>query len=205
MILRSIANAIIRLAAWEAVGDIAPRGKAVLIAAPHTSNWDGVWLLVYKVAKGLNANFLAKDTLFWWPLGSILYALGAIPIDRKHSANVISKLVKQFKERDHFYLALAPEGTRKRRPYWKSGFYRIALEAGVPIVMGFIDYKNKRMGIGESFMPSGNVELDMAHIRDFYARCSGRHPENATPAEFAPGTRVSPPADQAPAVASSGD
>jgi len=181
MILRSIANAIIRLAAWEAVGDIAPRGKAVLIAAPHTSNWDGVWLLVYKVAKGLNANFLAKDTLFWWPLGSILYALGAIPIDRKHSANVISKLVKQFKERDHFYLALAPEGTR------------------------IIDYKNKRMGIGESFMPSGNVELDMAHIRDFYARCSGRHPENATPAEFAPGTRVSPPADQAPAVASSGD
>jgi len=193
MILRAIANAIIRLAGWEAVGEIAPRGKAVLIAAPHTSNWDGIWLLVYKVAKGLNANFLAKDTLFWWPLGSILYALGAIPIDRSNSANVITGLVKSFKERDHFYLALAPEGTRKRKAYWKTGFYRIALAAKVPIVMGFIDYRTKRMGIGETFTPSGNVETDLAHIRSFYAQCSGRHPDNATPAQFAPGAGESLP------------
>jgi len=190
MVLRHLANAILRVSGGEAVGGIAPHGKAVLIAAPHTSNWDGFWLLVYKVAKGLKANFLAKHTLFWWPLSSILYALGAIPIDRRASAEVIPRLVRRFQTQDHFYLALAPEGTRKLMPYWKSGFYRVAVAAGVPIVMGFIDYKAKRMGIGETFVPSGDVERDLGRVRDFYAQFTARYPEKVGPVAFPPGTVV---------------
>jgi 1-acyl-sn-glycerol-3-phosphate acyltransferase len=135
--------------AGKIVGEVPSLDKAVYIAAPHTSNWDGFWLLVAKTALRLEARFLAKDTLFWWPLGAVLSWFGAIPIDRSHGAEVVPQLVETFNKNDRFCLALAPEGTRKWMPHWKTGFYRIAVEADVPIVRRYIQTQRRpRKGSG---------------------------------------------------------
>jgi 1-acyl-sn-glycerol-3-phosphate acyltransferase len=186
VILKKLAEIIIRISGWEVVGEVPSLDKAVYIAAPHTSNWDGFWLLVGKTMLGLEARFLAKHTLFWWPLGPVLSWLGAIPIDRSQGAGVVRQLIDLLRTSDRLNLALAPEGTRKWMPHWKSGFYRIAIGANVPIVLAFIDYKNKQMGIGETFSPSGDQERDLQHLRNFYAAFTSRHPENMGPITFPP-------------------
>jgi 1-acyl-sn-glycerol-3-phosphate acyltransferase len=186
MILKAIAKAILYVGGWELVGGKPEVKKAVMIAAPHTSNWDGFWLLVYKVAIGLELHFLAKDTLFWWPLGSLLRAMGALPLDRAAGSQIARQLADAFSNNDSFYLALAPEGTRSWRPYWKTGFYRIARTANVPVIMGFIDYRTKRLGLGKMITLSGDVEKDLDKIREFYGPLSGRRPELASPIKFPP-------------------
>lgn len=184
--LKWLARFIFRVTGWTMVGEIPPIEKAVFIASPHTSNWDGFWLLIYKVAIDVDVRFLAKDTLFWWPLGSVLRALGAMPIDRREATKIVPQLVDAFAAESHLFLALAPEGTRKWMPYWKSGFYRIAHEADVPIVLAFIDYETKSMGIGPT-LPNGNtMEEDLVLIREFYSQFSGKRPELQGPVEFPP-------------------
>jgi len=184
--LRWLARCIVRISGWTMVGEIPALKKAVFIAAPHTSNWDGFWLLVYKVAIDVDVRFLAKDTLFWWPLGSILRALGAMPIDRSDATSIVSQLVDAFRTEEHLFLALAPEGTRKRMPYWKTGFYRIARAADVPIVLAFIDYRNRQMGIGPTLPDGRTIEEDLATIREFYSDFTGKRPECQGPVEFPP-------------------
>ena len=186
MILKKIATTIVRLSGWEIVGEVPALDRAVYIAAPHTSYWDGFWFIVGKTALSLEAHFLAKHTLFWWPLGPILTWFGAIAIDRSSSAGAVSQLIEMFRQSDRLNLGLAPEGTRKWMPHWKTGFYRIAIEADVPIVLTFIDYKNKRMGIGETFRPSGDPEKDLDYLRNFYAPHHPCHPENMGPIAFPP-------------------
>ncbi len=186
MILKKIAKTIVIVSGWEIVGQVPDLDKAVYIAAPHTSNWDGFWMIVAKTALGLKAHFLAKHTLFWWPLGPILSSFGAIPIDRSSGAGVVPQLIETFRASDRLCLALAPEGTRKWMPHWKTGFYRIAIEADVPIVLTFIDYKNKRMGIGETLRPTGDPEKDLDYLRNFYAPHKPRRPENMGPIAFPP-------------------
>ena len=186
MILKKLAIAIARTAGWEIVGELPAFEKAVYIAAPHTSNWDGFWLLVGKTALGLDARFLAKHTLFWWPLGPVLEWFGAIPIDRSRGAEIVPQLIDMFANNDRLCLALAPEGTRKRTPHWKTGFYRIAIEANVPIVLGFIDYSDKKMGIGATFRPSGDPDKDLDYLRNFYSSYTPRHPDNMGPIVFPP-------------------
>jgi 1-acyl-sn-glycerol-3-phosphate acyltransferase len=186
MILKAIAKMILYAGGWECVGGIPDVRKAVLIAAPHTSNWDGFWLLVYKVSVGLDLHFLAKDALFWWPLGNLLRALGALPLDRDAGTQVVRQLGEAFANNEQFYLALAPEGTRKWKPYWKTGFYRIARAANVPVFLGFIDYRTKRLGLGGSITLTGDTENDLDKIRAFYEPLSGRRPELASPVKFPP-------------------
>lgn len=186
MTLKKIASAILRVSGWEVVGAVPDIDKAVYIAAPHTSNWDAFWLLVAKTVLGLEASFLAKHTLFWWPLSAILNWFGAIPVDRSRGAGVVHQLVDMFADSEHLNLALAPEGTRKWTQYWKTGFYRLALEADVPIVLGFIDYGNKKMGIGGTFRPSGDLQKDLKYLRDFYRPHMPRHPRNKGPIAFPP-------------------
>ena len=183
--LQEIAKRILRISGWKTVGDIPPIEKGVFIAAFHTSNWDGFWLIVYKFALNVKVTFLAKHTLFWWPLGSLLRRFGAIPIDRGHTHSTVQQLVEAFATKDHLFLALAPEGTRKWQPYWKSGFYQIARKARVPIVLAFIDYKKKEMGIGISIEPGDPVK-DLQKMRDFYRNVTPRHPKNQGPIAFPP-------------------
>ncbi|ANO50710.1 1-acyl-sn-glycerol-3-phosphate acyltransferase [Woeseia oceani] len=182
--MQRLAKAVLRVSGWTLVGEIPATKKAVLIAAPHTSNWDGFWLIVCKIALGIRLRFFAKHTLFWWPLGAVLTRLGAIPVERgKQGANV-DRLVALFAENDEFLLALAPEGTRKWRPYWRTGFLRIARAADVPIIMTFVDYEKKCAGIGPQLMSSRPTEEVMAEIRSFYAGCRAAKPANMGPIVF---------------------
>lgn len=179
--LRGLAKLILRVSGWTLVGEVPSLNKAVFIAAPHTSNWDGWWLLVCKVALGIRARFFAKHTLFWWPLGTILTRMGAIPVDRSKKSDLVERLVRMFEEEEQLFLALAPEGTRHWKPHWRSGFWRIASAAQVPIVMAFIDYDNKRAGIGPEVDTSQGLEGAMAQIRAFYANCAAANPEKMGP------------------------
>lgn len=184
--LRKFANLILRCGGWQLVGEVPALDKAVFIAAPHTSNWDGFWLLVYKVAINVKVRFLGKHTLFWWPLGSVLRAFGAMPVDRSHARDVVQQLIDAFHHEDKLFLALSPEGTRKWVPNWKTGFYRIACAANVPVVLAFIDYETKQMGIGPTLPLNLSLEQTLHAIREFYAPFKGRRPELQGPIEFSP-------------------
>jgi 1-acyl-sn-glycerol-3-phosphate acyltransferase len=184
--LQSIAHLILKLGGWTPVGDLPTADKVLFIAAPHTSNWDGFWLMVYKVAVQIDLRFLAKHTLFWWPLGPVLRALGAIPIDRGASTSTVQQVIDVFEGNDRFWFALSPEGTRKWQPYWKTGFYRIAVSANIPLVLGFIDYRNKQMGLGITLPAERNMDEDLRLMRDFYAPFVGKNRDNTGPVEFPP-------------------
>ncbi len=186
MILQKIARALLRLMGWKIVGEIPDLQKAVLIAAPHTSNWDGFLLLVYKVAVDLDVKFFAKHSLFWWPLSAILNALGAIPVDRNKHLGSVQHAIQKFAEEDHFLLAMAPEGTRRWKPYWRTGFYRIAMAAKVPVSMGYADYKTKTLGLVKTIELSGDPAQDIEVIREFFTPITPRRPENMAPIEFPP-------------------
>lgn len=182
--LQAIARWLLRIGGWTMVGGAPPDRKAVVIAAPHTSNWDGLWALAYKVAIGIDIHFFAKDTLFWFPLGNILTALGGIPIDRGKASSAVQQAIDSFAAADSFYFGLAPEGTRRRTRGWKTGFYRIAEGAQVPVYFGFLDYENRRIGIGPRFELTGDRDADLAACREFYANIRGRWPEKQSPIEF---------------------
>jgi 1-acyl-sn-glycerol-3-phosphate acyltransferase len=183
-VFRKLAQLILRLGGWTPVGGVPDVPKAVLIAAPHTSNWDGFWAITWKVAVGLEVSFFAKKSLFWFPLGSLLRWFGAIELDRSRAVNAVQLAIDEFDNHETFYLALAPEGTRSLKPGWKSGFYRIARGANVPVCPGFLDFGNKRVGIGPPFELSGDVDADLDVIREFYAEIKGRWPEQASPVKF---------------------
>jgi 1-acyl-sn-glycerol-3-phosphate acyltransferase len=183
--LSALARFLLRIRGWTIVGGLPEVPKAVLIAAPHTSNWDGFVALTYKVAIGLDVKFFGKESLFWFPLGTLLRALGGIPLDRSHAGSAVGQAVRQFNENDSFYLGLAPEGTRSKRPHWKTGFYRIAQQAGVPVIPGYMDYPNKRIGLGDPVYLSGDTEKDLDIFRDFYAGIEGSRPEKTSPIRFA--------------------
>ena len=184
MILPRIARFLLRLGGWTAVGGLPRVRKAVYIGAPHTSNWDGFWALVYITAIGLKVKFFVKESMFWFPLGSLLRAFGAIPLDRSKPGSSVGQAIAGFNENEEFYFGLAPEGTRSKTPGWKSGFYRIAEGAGVPIILGFFDYNRKRLGVGPMMTLTGDREADLDIIRSFYSATSGRWPEKTCPIVF---------------------
>ncbi|MEO1201333.1 MAG: lysophospholipid acyltransferase family protein [Pseudomonadota bacterium] len=182
--LSGIAGFLLRLGGWKPIGQLPDVPKAVVIAYPHTSNWDGIWAMIYKVYIGLDIRFFGKDTLFWFPLNVILRALGCIPLDRSAPGSAVQQAVREFAERDSFYFGLAPEGTRSFRPHWKTGFYRIAREAGVPIVVGYLDHGRREVGLGPSVHLTGDAEADLDRIRELYAGVHGRWPDKESPIRF---------------------
>jgi 1-acyl-sn-glycerol-3-phosphate acyltransferase len=184
IMLQAIAKLILRIGGWEMAGEFPAEKLAVVIAAPHTSNWDGFWALVYKVAMQLDIHFFAKRSLFWFPLNVLLRALGGIPLDRKRAGSAVDQAIEMFNSRESFYFGLAPEGTRSRADHWKSGFYRIADGADVPVILGFLDYGRRRIGIGPTMRLSGDPQKDLEFFREFYKEIEGRRPEMAGPVTF---------------------
>jgi len=161
---------------WRITGRLPVDPKMVLIAAPHTSNWDLPYMLFVAFALRAKVYWMGKDAIFSWPFGRLFKWLGGIPIDRSKANNVVAQSIDHFSRNDNLVLAVPPAGTRKRVLNWKTGFYHIANGAGVPIALGFLDYKKKIGGIGPILHPTGNIEADMVEIRAFYQDISGKYP-----------------------------
>ncbi|MEX0730772.1 MAG: lysophospholipid acyltransferase family protein [Aquisalimonadaceae bacterium] len=178
---RRFCSGVLRAAGWRIrVPDALP-ARCVVVVAPHTSNWDFFVGYPAKVALGLDLRFMAKHSLFRGPCGWWLRRAGGLPVDRRNAQGLIGQSVESFARRERFMLVITPEGTRGRTDYWKSGFYHIAREAGVPILLAYLDYGRREVGIGLQVMPSGDVGADMAGIRAFYDDKQGRIPANQGP------------------------
>jgi len=149
--------------------------KLVAIAAPHSSNWDVVFGLLVKIGLRLDVRFIGKREAFFWPLGALLRNFGGIPIDRSAAQNVVETMRGEFAQHDRLWLAIAPEGTRKPVKKWKSGFWRIAHDAGVPILPVYFHFPERVIGIGPLMHPSADLDADMARIREFYRPWKGKN------------------------------
>ena len=183
--LRQLAKFLLWLGGWTAVGKVPDLRKAVFIAAPHTSNWDGFWAIVYITYIGLDAHWFIKKSMFWFPLNKLLTFFGAVPLNRERGGSAVSEAIAAFDKNEQFFLGLAPEGTRRKMQGWKSGFYRIAEGANVPVVLGFLDFGSRRLGLGPIVTLTGDRDADMAILESFYSSVSGRWPEKTGPIKLA--------------------
>ena len=176
--LKFVAFSFLKISGWKTEGEI-PKNlkKYVMIAAPHTSNYDLPMMLVSAFSFNIKIYWTGKRSIFKFPFQTIMMWMGGIPIDRDKTKNVVSKTVDLFNEHDELIVIIPPEGTRGEAKYWKTGFYHIANEAGIPIVSTYLDYKRKIAGIGPILTPTGDVEKDMKIIREFYNNVSGKYPD----------------------------
>ena len=176
-ILRLIADVYWTISRWSFKSEPAPKGPTILLAGPHTSNWDFVLMLAIAWKCGFRPYWLGKKELFRGPAGPIMRALGGIEVDRKNPAGLIDELTARAKSGENFQLVITPEGTRGNVKLWKSGFYRLAREADVPVTLGYCDGTTKTAGLGPTIRLTGDVRADMDGIRAFYADKSGVRPE----------------------------
>lgn len=175
---RWLGAALMRLTGWKFSGPGFPMvPRFVLIVAPHTSNWDFLVGVMAKAAIGLKGTFLAKDTLFRFPLGIWMRFLGGVPVDRSSQSDVVTQTAELIEKRDRIIVVLTPEGTRKRTESWRSGFYWIALKANVPIVPVAFDYSQREVRLFPPYFPTGDAEGDIRAIRDMYRPGMARYPE----------------------------
>ena len=177
-VLRGLSVAILRMAGWKVEGQLpADCTKSVFIAAPHTSNWDFPLTLMVCFSLKIRVYWMGKASLFPPVLGAIMRWLGGIPVDRSQANNLVANSAQAMRDADGpMQLIVPPEGTRGKTRHWKTGFYFIAQQAGVPIVLAFVDYGRKVGGLGPVFEPTGDVERDMASIKAFYAPIRGKNP-----------------------------
>jgi 1-acyl-sn-glycerol-3-phosphate acyltransferase len=164
---------------WTVTGTLPPDPKIVIMGASHTSNWDFLVFLGAVRSLGRKVHFIGKHSLFRWPLGGFMRALGGIPVDRGSRQDLVSQVVAQFDAHEEFILVVAPEGTRSRTKEWKTGFYQIALKAQVPIVAAGPDFPTKRAVFGPETRPTGNYAQDMKPAFAFFRTIEPRHPERA--------------------------
>jgi len=160
---------------WRVSGELPDVAKLVAIVAPHSTNWDVVWGLLFKIGVRLDIRFIGKREAFVWPIGPLLRGFGGIPIDRSAPHGLVNEMRELFEHKERCWLALAPEGTRKKVQKWKSGFWHIAREARVPILMAYFHYPEKTIGFGPLFHPTDDVDGDMARIREFYRPWQGKN------------------------------
>ena len=166
-----------RLSGYRLVGEALPPTAGIVSGAPHTSNWDFVAFLGVSWSFDVPMKVLVKKSWFRGPLAPLLRALGGVPVDRDNPQNVVADLVAAAEQGSRFKLVIAPKGTRKQRPYWKSGFYRIAHQAGLPLTLASIDGARREVEVGPTLQLSGDVGSDMDLIRQFYADKAGVHPQ----------------------------
>ena len=178
-VLRGLSLAVLKLAGWKVSGQLPANGrKCVMIAAPHTSNWDLPYTLMVAFALHLNIYWMGKEQIFRLPFRGLMMWLGGIPVRRESANNVVAASIESLQSADGpVQLVVPPEGTRSKARYWKTGFYYIAVGAQVPIVMAFMDYERKISGLGPVFEPTGDIEADMVTIKAFYAPFKGKNPD----------------------------
>jgi len=170
---------MLKITGWKTEGKAPQIPKFVIIAAPHTSNWDFPYTLFTAFTLNLKIYWMGKDSLFRWPFGIFFKWLGGIPVDRSRSKNMVTNSIEQFNKNDQLALLVPPSGTRSLVTQWKTGFYHIANGAEVPILLGFLDFSRKVGGLGPVFTTTGEIEADMKIIRGFYADISGKYPEKS--------------------------
>lgn len=168
----------LKLCGWKLVGGLPNEKKFLVIVGPHTSNWDFPVGLFARFALGVKINFIAKKQLFFFPLGLLLKALGGAPIDRSKKSNNVEKVVELCRASEVFRLAITPEGTRSPVTRWKEGFYHIACQAEIPLVLVGLDYASKEIRIREAYWPSGDINKDFPQILDYYRVIKGCYPKN---------------------------
>ncbi|MEX0618930.1 MAG: lysophospholipid acyltransferase family protein [Pseudohongiellaceae bacterium] len=178
-LLRAVAMLLLKLSGWKAVGDPIADPRFVLIGAPHTSNWDFPIMLLVVLQLRMEVFWMGKNTLFRFPFGGLMQWLGGIPIDRSRPGKVVDQTVRQFECHKNLVVLIPPEGTRRKVERWKTGFYHIAVNADVPIMLGYVDAAKKEAGIAKLFYPSGDIDADLAAIHEFYGQKTGICPENA--------------------------
>lgn len=182
---RWIGRSVLRLGGWKVTGHFPDLPKLVIIAAPHSSAWDAVWGLAVKLALGVDAKFMAKAELFrgpmGWLLGWLLRGIGGVPTDRSAPGGIVGEMERNFADNERFWLAIAPEGTRREVSRWKTGFWRIAHAAGVPVLCVYFHYPEKTIGIGDLVTLSDDPAADLARILRFYRPWKGRYHDTLAP------------------------
>jgi 1-acyl-sn-glycerol-3-phosphate acyltransferase len=179
-----MARAALRaMGGWQLVTEAPEPRRAVILALPHTDNMDGLLLVALTQTIGMPITWMIKDVWTRPPFGWLVRRAGGMAIDRSRAHGVVGQMIEEMKAREDLYLVIPPEGTRRRTDYWKSGFYHIAVGAGVPIVPGCLDYRTKRGGFYEPIHPTGDVRRDMDAIRAVYPDLAAmaRHPEKVGP------------------------
>ncbi len=166
---------------WSEINSVPDVRRCIVIAVPHTSNWDFIYIMGAKAALNIPLSFVGKASLFRWPFGTMMREMGGVPVDRSKTTNFVDAMIAEFARRDEFMLTIAPEGTRGKVKKWKTGFYHIAVGANVPLVIGMMDYAKKQVGLVSAFMPTGDYAKDMARVSEFYRTTTPRHPQQGTP------------------------
>ena len=175
---RSLARLLLRASGWRTAGSV-PR-REILVGAPHTSNWDWVLTMLLAWDNDVQIRLLVKDSFFKGPLAPIMRASGAVELDRENPGATIRSLLEDAETDETFLLGIAAEGTRSKGDYWKSGFYRISQQTGLPITLAFLDAPSRTVGWGPTFSPTGDVVADMDRIREFFSDKTGFRPEFTT-------------------------
>ena len=176
-----LASAVLRLCGWQVKGVTPKLDQCVVIAAPHTSNWDFIWMKLMAWKLGWEINWLGKHTLFTGPAGGVMRWWGGVPIDRRSKQDTVSQVVERFDRGETLMLMIPAEGTRSYSDNWRSGFYHIARGAGVPVVLSFLDFKSRTGGIGPTIKMSDDMNADMNQIRSFYSGMQGKFPDLSGP------------------------
>lgn len=177
MCRRLLARVFWTVSRWRLASEPAPSRPSVLVGAPHTSNWDFVFMLAIAWRLGITFRWLGKHTLFTGWRNPLMRALGGIPVDRADPSRVVTEVVDRIRSGESFCLVVTPDGTRHGNTSWKSGFYRIARATGMPVTLGFVDRTTMTTGLGPTFALTGDISADMDRIRTFYSDKSGHHPE----------------------------
>ncbi len=175
---RAFGSFWLKLFGWRVIATIPDLPKCVICVAPHTSNWDFLLGKLTYFSLGREAGFMMKKEWFFFPLGPIFRWMGGVAVTRDRRTDLVPQIVEVFNSRERFAIAITPEATRKANPDWKKGFYYIAQQAGVPIVLAYIDYKEKEIGLQKIFTPTGDVDKDMVEIKKYYRHFHAKKPEN---------------------------
>jgi 1-acyl-sn-glycerol-3-phosphate acyltransferase len=174
---RAIALGVLRLCGWRLTGGKPEHKRYIVLGAPHTSSWDFFFIFLIAWGNGVDFRWVGKKELFQLPHGWFFRVVGGIPVDRARSSNMVDALAAVFQANEELIILIPPEGTRRRVSKWKTGFYYTAMQAGIPFVLGYIDFRRKEAGLGPIVFPTGDYEADLRPVYEFYEGITPRHPE----------------------------